>query len=92
MLGGNIRRDDRDADQRPSQPPAGEEEVRAVLLMPFDFAAFPDTESDDENEKSDEDNDERIIVIKMTTNNDNIDNYNDDNDDNNDDGDVYTTK
>jgi len=47
--------------------------------------------------KSDQDNDERIIIIiKITTNNDdindNIDDYNDDNDDNDDDGDVYTTK
>ena len=52
LLGGNIRRDNRDPDQRPSQPAPGKEEIRAILLVAFRLAAFPDTESDNENEKS----------------------------------------
>ena len=53
LLSGNVRRDNRDPDQRPSQPAPGEEEIRAILLVALRLAAFPDTESDDENEKSD---------------------------------------
>ena len=56
LLGRNVRRHNRDTNQRPRQSAASEEEVGTIFDVILRAPAFPNAEADDDHKKTDEDN------------------------------------